>query len=36
MAAFSLPDTSDPGMLDVVGFDTAAPQLVSDVARGAL
>ena len=25
-----------PGMLDVVGFDTATPQLISDFARGAL
>ena len=24
------------GMLDVVGFDTATPQLVADFARGAL
>jgi 60 kDa SS-A/Ro ribonucleoprotein len=33
---FSIADTNDPGMLDVVGFDTATPQLVSDFARGAL
>jgi 60 kDa SS-A/Ro ribonucleoprotein len=33
---FSNADPSDPGMLDVVGFDTATPQLVSDLARGAL
>jgi hypothetical protein len=26
----------DPGRLDVVGFDTATPQLISDFARGAL
>jgi hypothetical protein len=25
-----------PGMLDVVGFDTATPQLIFDFARGAL
>ena len=25
---------NDPGMLDVVGFDTATPQLISDFARG--
>jgi 60 kDa SS-A/Ro ribonucleoprotein len=31
---FSIADPSDPGMLDVVGFDTATPQLVSDFARG--
>ena len=34
--AFSIADPADPGMLDVVGFDTATPQLVSDFARGAL
>jgi 60 kDa SS-A/Ro ribonucleoprotein len=34
--AFSIADPSDPGMLDVVGFDTATPQLISDFARGAL
>jgi 60 kDa SS-A/Ro ribonucleoprotein len=33
---FSIADPSDPGMLDVVGFDTATPQLVSDFARGAV
>jgi 60 kDa SS-A/Ro ribonucleoprotein len=33
---FSIADSNDPGMLDVVGFDTATPQLVSDFARGAL
>jgi 60 kDa SS-A/Ro ribonucleoprotein len=33
---FSIADQSDPGMLDVVGFDTATPQLISDFARGAL
>jgi 60 kDa SS-A/Ro ribonucleoprotein len=33
---FSIADPQDPGMLDVVGFDTATPQLVSDFARGAL
>ena len=33
---FSIADRADPGMLDVVGFDTATPQLVSDFARGAL
>jgi 60 kDa SS-A/Ro ribonucleoprotein len=34
--AFSIADPNDPGMLDVVGFDTATPQLLSDFARGAL
>src|SRR5205823_8069629 len=33
---FSIADPQNPGMLDVVGFDTATPQLVSDFARGAL
>jgi 60 kDa SS-A/Ro ribonucleoprotein len=33
---FSIADPADPGMLDVVGFDTATPQLVSDFARGTL
>ena len=33
---FSIADPNDPGMLDVVGFDSATPQLVSDFARGAL
>jgi 60 kDa SS-A/Ro ribonucleoprotein len=31
---FSIADPNDPGMLDVVGFDTATPQLISDFARG--
>jgi 60 kDa SS-A/Ro ribonucleoprotein len=33
---FSIADPNDPGMLDVVGFDTATPQLISAFARGAL
>jgi 60 kDa SS-A/Ro ribonucleoprotein len=33
---FSIADPSDPGMLDVVGFDTATPQLISDFACGVL
>lgn len=33
---FSIADPDDPGMLDVVGFDTATPQLISEFARGAL
>ncbi|HZS25542.1 MAG TPA: hypothetical protein VFA30_11230 [Gaiellaceae bacterium] len=33
---FSIADPNDPGRLDVVGFDTATPQLVPDFARGAL
>jgi 60 kDa SS-A/Ro ribonucleoprotein len=31
---FSIADPNDPGMLDVVGFDTAAPQLIADFSRG--
>jgi 60 kDa SS-A/Ro ribonucleoprotein len=27
---FSIADPNDPGMLDVVGFDTTAPQMISD------
>ncbi len=30
---FTIADPNDAGMLDVVGFDTAAPQLISDFAR---
>jgi 60 kDa SS-A/Ro ribonucleoprotein len=33
---FSVADPADPGMFDVVGFETATPQLISDFARGAL
>jgi 60 kDa SS-A/Ro ribonucleoprotein len=33
---FSIADPADPGMLDVVGFDTATPQLISDFAAGAV
>ena len=33
---FTIAAPHDPGMLDVVGFDTATPQLISDFARGAL
>jgi 60 kDa SS-A/Ro ribonucleoprotein len=33
---FTIADPNDQGMLDVVGFDTATPQLISDFARGAL
>lgn len=31
---FTIADPKDVGMLDVVGFDTATPQLISDFARG--
>jgi 60 kDa SS-A/Ro ribonucleoprotein len=33
---FTIAAPDDPGMLDVVGFDTATPQLISDFARGTL
>lgn len=31
---FTIADPSDAGMLDVVGFDSAAPQVLADFARG--
>jgi 60 kDa SS-A/Ro ribonucleoprotein len=31
---FSIADPTDPGMLDVVGFDAAVPSLISEFARG--
>jgi 60 kDa SS-A/Ro ribonucleoprotein len=31
---FTIADPKDPGMLDVVGFDTAAPQVMSEFALG--
>jgi 60 kDa SS-A/Ro ribonucleoprotein len=31
---FSIADPNDPGMLDVVGFDTATPQVLSAFSRG--
>jgi 60 kDa SS-A/Ro ribonucleoprotein len=31
---FSIADPNDAGMLDVVGFDSAVPQVMSDFARG--
>lgn len=33
---FTIADPADGGMLDVVGFDTATPQLIADFARGTL
>jgi 60 kDa SS-A/Ro ribonucleoprotein len=33
---FSIADPADAGMLDVVGFDTATPQLIADFARHAV
>jgi 60 kDa SS-A/Ro ribonucleoprotein len=30
---FSIADPSDGGMLDVVGFDTAAPNVIADFCR---
>ena len=31
---FTIADPTDPSMLDVVGFDTAVPQLIADFAAG--
>lgn len=31
---FSIADPNDPGMLDVVGFDTAVPSLINQFSRG--
>ena len=31
---FSIADPADAGMLDVVGFDTAAPAVIADFLRG--
>jgi 60 kDa SS-A/Ro ribonucleoprotein len=33
---FSIADPDDPGMLDVVGFDTATPEVISGFAAGVL
>jgi 60 kDa SS-A/Ro ribonucleoprotein len=31
---FSIADPADPRMLDVVGFDTATPQVISEFSKG--
>ncbi len=33
---FTIADPEDPGMLDVVGFDTATPSVISGFAAGTL
>lgn len=33
-SGFTIADPRDPGMLDVVGFDTATPQILADFAAG--
>lgn len=33
---FTIADPQDPGMMDVVGFDTATPQIISDFSAGRL
>lgn len=33
---FSIADPTGPGMLDVAGFDTATPGILSDFSRGAI
>jgi 60 kDa SS-A/Ro ribonucleoprotein len=30
---FSIADPNDDGMLDIIGFDTAAPALIGDFVR---
>jgi 60 kDa SS-A/Ro ribonucleoprotein len=30
---FSIADPNDAGMLDVVGFDTATPQIIAEFAK---
>ncbi|MFL6237269.1 MAG: hypothetical protein ACJ76N_29355 [Thermoanaerobaculia bacterium] len=32
--SYSIADPNDPGMLDVVGFDSAAPPVMSQFAAG--
>jgi 60 kDa SS-A/Ro ribonucleoprotein len=34
--AFTIADPDDPGMLDIVGFDTATPAVLTGFAAGAL
>jgi 60 kDa SS-A/Ro ribonucleoprotein len=34
-SGFSIADPKDPRMLDVVGFDTATPQVISEFVKGA-
>ncbi|MBZ0288470.1 MAG: TROVE domain-containing protein, partial [Anaerolineae bacterium] len=34
--SFTIADPNDAGMLDVAGFDSATPQVLSDFARGAI
>ena len=33
---FTIADPDDAGMIDVVGFDTATPQLIADFAAGGI
>lgn len=33
---FTIADPTDPGMLDVAGFDTAAPTVIADFSRGGI
>jgi 60 kDa SS-A/Ro ribonucleoprotein len=35
-SAFTIADPEDPGMLDIVGFDTATPAVATGFAAGAL
>ena len=31
---FTIADPNDPGTLDIAGFDSAVPNLISDFSRG--
>ena len=31
---FTIADPEDPGMLDIVGFDSAAPEVISNFVNG--
>ena len=33
-SSFSIADPSDPGMLDIAGFDSATPQIISEFSKG--
>jgi 60 kDa SS-A/Ro ribonucleoprotein len=33
-SSFSIADPSDPGMLDVVGYDTSVPDVISNFIKG--
>ena len=35
-SGFTIADPSDPGMLDIVGFDSSAPQIITNFALSSL